>query len=209
MYKVYINQTPLYLCASHEMTGRAPADENNLVARYPGKPKFLFNYVDMLEKSRRLHSITVFADDLDKLWSDFRGNYRWIEAAGGLVLNPAGHALFIYRRDHWDLPKGKIDQGESIAVAAVREIGEETGIVHPEIIKDLPATYHTYREKNTKRILKCTHWFVMTTDQLELTPQHEEDIEAAMWKPIEEMVLATPIYGSIRDVLESYLRSKP
>lgn len=208
MYKVYINQTPLYLCASNEITGRGPADENNLVARYPGKPKFLFNYVDMLEKSQRLDSITVFDDDLERLWNDFLGNYRWIEAAGGLVLNPEGQALFIFRRHYWDLPKGKIDKGESVKAAAVREIEEETGIVQPEIRSELPVTYHTYREKNSKRVLKCTHWFVMTTNQHELTPQQEEDIEVAMWKPIDEMALATPMYGSIKDVLEAYLKSK-
>ena len=51
-----------------------------------------------------------------------------ITAAGGLVQNNEGAFLLIYRRGFWDLPKGKLDLGESIPECAVREVQEETGL---------------------------------------------------------------------------------
>ena len=36
-----------------------------------------------------------------------------IEAAGGMVFNEKNELLMIFRRGFWDLPKGKIDPGET------------------------------------------------------------------------------------------------
>ena len=51
-----------------------------------------------------------------------------IIAAGGLVFNEDGDLLMIFRRGRWDLPKGKLDDGEQIEDCAVREVKEETGL---------------------------------------------------------------------------------
>ena len=37
-----------------------------------------------------------------------------IIAGGGIVTNELGELLMIFRRGKWDLPKGKLDKGESI-----------------------------------------------------------------------------------------------
>ena len=55
-----------------------------------------------------------------------------IEAAGGVVLRgPRGdrEILLIHRprQDDWTIPKGKLDEGEDHAEAALREVTEETG----------------------------------------------------------------------------------
>ena len=51
-------------------------------------------------------------------------------AANGVVFNGIGEVLLHRRSDNgwWALPGGKVDVGESVAEAAVREVHEETGL---------------------------------------------------------------------------------
>lgn len=202
MYKIYINETPLFLLDESQIQGWRSADENNMVVRYPGKTKFLFNYIDLLEKTRRFDSITLFSSDLAKLKEDFDSQFIILEAAGGLVFNAQKEILFIFRRDNWDLPKGKIDPGETVEGAAIREVQEETGLVNVKITKPLEITYHTYKDKQKKRILKKTHWFIMESEDQNLIPQTEEDIELATWMTLETFrAEERVVYRNITDLL--------
>lgn len=126
--------------------------------------------------------VYVFARDLKDVWSQFKSNFRLIEAAGGAVLNPEQKLLMIYRLGKWDLPKGKIEFGEPKEMAALREVEEETGVPRPEIIGILPTTYHVY-ELEDRLILKRTYWYAMKINQGFdfLVPQLEEDIIDATW----------------------------
>ena len=203
-YKIYINQTPLILTQANspvELTQKH--DDRNLVARYNGPSRMLFNYIDMLEKNQQFHSVVLFSPDLDRLVRDFFSHFQLIEAAGGLVTNPEGKVLMIFRRGYWDLPKGKIDPGESPEAAAIREVQEETGLQNLDLIKLAGETYHTYREGKDRRILKKTYWYRMLTSDLQLHPQHDEDIELAEWVwPAEKLQEpGLPIYGNIREIL--------
>jgi len=125
---------------------------------------------------------------------------RIIRAAGGLVQNEREEVLFMYRRNKWDLPKGKIDAGESPEECAVREVQEETGM-QEVILKDfLLITHHTY-EENGKSILKETHWFRMfASGDQELIPQVEEDITGLKW--IEQDGFAEMIQNTYPNILE-------
>src|ERR1700712_23652 len=89
-----------------------------------------------------------------------------IYAAGGLVINEKNEILFMFRRKVWDLPKGKVDPGESNEEAAIREVAEETGLRQIVLHEPLINTHHTYEEKG-KMIRKQTHWFRMTGDSTE------------------------------------------
>lgn len=53
-----------------------------------------------------------------------------MQAAGAVVTRKGGDVLLVHRPryDDWSFPKGKLDRGEHVAVAAVREVGEETGL---------------------------------------------------------------------------------
>jgi hypothetical protein len=59
--------------------------------------------------------------------------FTFIRAAGGLIQNHDLNYLVINRLGQWDLPKGKIEKGESDELAARREIEEETGMEHSEL----------------------------------------------------------------------------
>ncbi len=210
MYKIYINDTPLYLIEAAKREDIPVSDqENMLIARYPGSAKILLNYADMLEKSKRFDSIILYFPDLKKLQEDFLSHYDLIEAAGGLVVTPEQKMLLIFRLGHWDLPKGKIDPGETPEMAAVREVEEETGIGHIELGSLFDVTYHTYRIKSGKRCLKRTYWFLMEAQEQPLRLQSEEGIEHALWATPEQMLEGENthlFYRSIRDLLAKFIQ---
>ncbi|MDP3893214.1 NUDIX hydrolase [Nocardioides sp.] len=53
-----------------------------------------------------------------------------IVAAGAVVTRPGRQVLLVHRPkyDDWSFPKGKLDPGEHVTAAAVREVAEETGL---------------------------------------------------------------------------------
>ena len=95
--------------------------------------------------------------------------------------NRRGDFLLISRNGLWDLPKGHQDPGEDIAVTALREVQEETGIDELELRELICITDHCYKRNGTWH-LKHTWWYDMLyTDPTDLTPQREEDISKAAW----------------------------
>ncbi|HEU4470525.1 MAG TPA: NUDIX domain-containing protein [Flavisolibacter sp.] len=104
-----------------------------------------------------------------------------IQAAGGLVHTGAGEVLLIHRRGKWDLPKGKLDEGEDLVTCALREIEEETGLNSLSAERPLITTYHTYHQDG-RHILKESHWFLVRSPRQQvLMPQLEEDIDQCKW----------------------------
>ncbi len=204
MYKIYINETPLFLVNTKDLVNNFKGGEDILIARYNGKVKNILNYVDMLEKNRRFRMVVIHSNDEKALIKDFDSLFKIIEAAGGLVFNEKKEMLVIFRIGFWDLPKGKIDKGEGKKAAAVREVEEETGLKDVQLGDFLKETYHTYRSRKNKRVLKRTFWYVMHSQQSELVPQAEEDIEKAIWiDPQDFLSNYQPVYGNILDVIHS------
>lgn len=106
-----------------------------------------------------------------------------IIAAGGLVFNEKKQLLMIFRREKWDLPKGKLDKGEKIEDCALREVEEETGLKELVLKKFAGLTYHEYFDKySNQNVIKETHWYEMFApgDQ-PLIPQTDEDIQEIEW----------------------------
>jgi len=202
MYKIYLDQTAFRLVSREEMD-KLPKGKTHLAGEYHGKTALLLNYIDMAEKSQRYETVTLIGTDVEQLKTDFFSLFKIVEAAGGLIYNEAGEILFIYRRANWDLPKGKIDEGETKEEAALREVAEETGLQEVERHELLYTSYHIYRNKKDKRCLKPTYWYRMTTQNTDLKLQHEEDIEDAKWMTKAAFLDADmPTYGSIVDVLK-------
>jgi 8-oxo-dGTP pyrophosphatase MutT (NUDIX family) len=142
--------------------------------------------------------------DLESLRLIFWKSFRIMQAAGGLVVNGRGEWLLIHRRGHWDLPKGKLDEGETLEQCALREVMEETGIPMPTLGEPLCTTYHTYEDFG-HRILKESYWYRMSIEGMPaLIPQTEEDITGIAWLDREGVKKAMEkAYPSIRDVLEA------
>mgnify|MGYP003607377704 FL=1 len=178
MYKVFVNEKKLSLSNS--------PIESEKKLHYDGKSS-LEIAIDLLENTS-VNEINIYHEDLEVLWKDFSGIFRIIEAAGGIVLNDKKEILFIKRLGKWDLPKGKIEKGESLEEAALREIEEETGLEEVEIVHFLNTTYHIYTERNGDKILKTTHWFLMNYYGIKSPkPQIEEGILDVSWKNKEEI----------------------
>lgn len=131
-----------------------------------------------------------------------------IEAAGGLVYNSDYQYLMIFRLGKWDLPKGKIDEGESPDVTALREIEEEVHLPKNllEIKKFIDFTYHIYLQKN-QYMIKTTYWYeIFCKDKHHpLKPQLEEHITEIQWFNKEEL-LKIDTYPALKNLLEFYFQ---
>jgi len=197
MYTIYVNGCPLRL--QSEIT--EPRTE--LTLRYPGKKQFFLQVTDTLESGGFKDGAAIICKDVEQAWADFKELHKWVPAAGGTVWNN-GKLLCIHRRGSWDLPKGKIDEGETIAEAAVREVQEETGVEQIDLGDALPTTYHTYRTKKNNRVLKPTYWFMMKTSDSTLIPQTEEDIEKAEWIGVDGLTeIKAGMYSSLHQVVDA------
>lgn len=197
MYKVFINEKRLILSSE-------PQDSPKTL-NYDGSHSFDFA-IDLLENTAS-QGLNIYHNNIEELWADFRNYFKNIEAAGGVVINPENKILFIHRLGKWDLPKGKIEKGESREVAAVREVEEECGISNLQLKDFLNATYHIYTERDGKKILKTTYWFEMFYAGNEKPkPQIEEGINEVGWKndvEIESQILPST-FQNIKLILADF-----
>jgi 8-oxo-dGTP pyrophosphatase MutT (NUDIX family) len=172
MYKVFVNESPLIL------TNEQPDNtQGNVFALNDNS----IDYAITSLAKRVLDTAYIFEpgnDILDK----FSSKIPMIVAAGGLVKNKKGKVLFIYRDGKWDLPKGKLDKGESMEDAAVREVEEETGVKGLKVERYLQTTYHIFKRGGRYKLKKVI-WFEMSSKfKGELVPQENEGITKVKWK---------------------------
>ena len=112
-------------------------------------------------------------------------------SAGGIVVSAdrARPSLVVGMRRRardavtWTLPKGTPDPGESVEETALREVGEETGLV-VRIIEPLPSIEYEFVQ-NGQRIHKTVHYFLMAPTGGDLS-RHDLEFERVRWVPFEE-----------------------
>lgn len=205
-YKIYVNDSLLTLADDNADIGALTEYSDSLWLHYRGKTKLLLNIVDNLEKSKTKRQIILTSPDLKTMFEDAIQLFRWTEAGGGVVRHPSGEILAIFRRKRWDLPKGKLDPGETFKKAAVREVLEETGLQSVTAGKLVTTSMHAFRTRSNTRALKVTKWYAMETEHREVECQVEEDIEQAEWIDPQRFIGGVyDVYESIKDVVRQYL----
>jgi ADP-ribose pyrophosphatase YjhB (NUDIX family) len=203
--KIYFQNKPLYLTDSL----------NGVVADYLHQQETLFldelnaHTVDTMVRQledTEIRTGVFYHADLPALLDAFKKKLTLIQAAGGLVLSGDKKVLLIFRLGKWDLPKGKLEEGEELSACALRETEEETGLKGAKILQPLPTTYHTYH-RDGQHVLKESLWFLMKVKKTQkLTPQTEEDIEKCEWAEVSELrKYMDHMHRSVADVIQQAL----
>ena len=120
------------------------------------------------------------------------GRMRTVDetSAGGLVVDiETGRAAVIGRLDRrgrllWSLPKGHIENGETVEQAAVREVAEETGI-NSAVVASLGSIDYWFVAED-RRVHKTVHHFLLRALGGELSDADLEVTEVA-WVPLADL----------------------
>jgi 8-oxo-dGTP pyrophosphatase MutT (NUDIX family) len=200
--KIYFNDKPLFLTdtITPEIEPYVHHDDAVFIDEFstPGVNSMIHEM-----RLNKVHAGIFLHADVHELEKTFRKKFTIVKAAGGLVLNDKQEVLMMFRRGKWDLPKGKLDPGETLETCAVREVQEETGLQKLTLEKPLLVTYHTYDESG-KHILKESHWYLIKAPGKQvLAPQLEEQITELVWVPADKVKeYMNNTFPSIVDVLE-------
>ena len=192
-YKVFTEQGGILICDSRK---------NNL----PPKAPCSFHDFPQFSAFVGQNIIDVYAENPKIRYRELFSSFKPIRAAGGLLLFKQ-ELLLIYRNGFWDLPKGHVDENESIEDAALREVKEECGISDCiQLVDFFRQTCHAYLYKSDS-VLKRTDWFIMKCRLKEkAVPQIEEGISECKWVPINELDrYLGQTFISIRELLVEFI----
>ena len=104
-----------------------------------------------------------------------------------MVSRKGPEVLLVHRPkyDDWSFPKGKVDPGEHVTTAAVREVAEETGL---DVRLGLPLTTQRYTVRNGQERTKLVSYWagrVVGGDDV-ATYQPNAEIDAVEWVSIDK-----------------------
>ncbi|MFN0081946.1 MAG: NUDIX hydrolase [Ferruginibacter sp.] len=201
--KIYVDETPIYITDKlGEELEAISLNKGTVLIKDEAQIKADI-IIEAIKKDKKA-VILLFENPTSARKTLFQ-QFTIVEAAGGIVQHENKELLFIYRREKWDLPKGKMEENETPEVCAEREIEEETGVKNLTLKHKIGETYHIYEERGM-RILKISHWFYFTSSQKQITvPQVEEDIAEVKWMAtcnINEPMKNT--YQNIKDILRVF-----
>lgn len=110
-----------------------------------------------------------------------------VVAAGAVVLRKGREVLLVHRPkyDDWSYPKGKLDPGEHVTAAAVREVAEETGL---DIRLGRPLSPQEYEVGNGVVRPKVVHYWVGRVEGGDdvSTYQPNTEIDEVAWVPLDK-----------------------
>jgi 8-oxo-dGTP pyrophosphatase MutT (NUDIX family) len=95
-------------------------------------------------------------------------------SSGGVVV--FGNTILLLKKYNgdWVLPKGRLEKGESIKSAALREVLEESG-VKGQVLDYIGEVNYKYKNLRKDEIVyKTVHWYLMKTSSMDCVPQKKE-----------------------------------
>ena len=199
--KLYFAAHPVFLCTNLDEIIEEQSSHEDAIFLKDLSAQSISTCWELLDKPGD-YPCFILHHDIEKLLEKVVGSAVTIEAGGGVVFNEADEVLLIFRRGKWDLPKGKLDPGESVIDCALREVMEETGLKNLTLLEKIGSSSYCYKE-NEQLVLKQVQWFKMkTSDSHSLTPQIEEDITELKWVGLQELdPYLENTYNTIRDIL--------
>ena len=110
-----------------------------------------------------------------------------IVAAGAVVVRKGPEVLLVHRPkyDDWSFPKGKLDPGEHVTTAAVREVAEETGL---DVRLGPRLSTQAYQVRNGWVRPKLVHYWVarVVHDDDVSAYRPNAEIDAVTWVPLDK-----------------------
>lgn len=196
---IYINERPLVIANDKQHLSAAFVNAATLFSPSDGE---VAQTVRLLENGE-LPMAVLRSPAPETVLEQVKSHFTEFVAAGGLITNATGEVLLMFRRGKWDMPKGKLDDGETLEECAVREVQEETGLQNIKLGHLITETWHYYPLKD-KKVLKHSYWYRMYFTGTELTvPQIEEDIMDIQWIRPENLAKYMQYsYQNIVDVVE-------
>jgi 8-oxo-dGTP pyrophosphatase MutT (NUDIX family) len=200
---IYFGEKPVYLCDSLPPEIEEVRHHPDAIFIDELSNPAINSLLHEINKTQ-FHAGIILHENLKRLRKAFFKHFDLVKAAGGLVINRSGEVLVMFRKGKWDLPKGKLDNKESLLECAIREVQEETGLQNIKAGNEIETTYHTYTEFG-KQMLKETHWFHLKSESGDmLNPQVEEGITEVKWVKKESLPkYLENTYPSIKTVLKS------
>jgi len=126
---------------------------------------------------------------IDSSWYTRPGGVPQRTSAGGVIARAEGSKVLIglVRENDFDdyiLPKGRLEPGEYVEAAAIREIGEEAGITDLRLVCPLGV-----RERLSfdRRWWIVTHYFLFLTSQAVGAPTDRDHVYRLEWFPLSDL----------------------
>ena len=127
------------------------------------------------------------------------------ESSAGIVVyyhdkdtNTVQYLLLHYPGGHWGFPKGKVEKGENLRDAAMREVKEETGLEAKPVGNFSQSITYYFRDRDGSTVDKEVTFFVaeVTVKEVTLSEEHQDYV----WLPIAD-ALEKLTYNNSRQLL--------